>query len=81
MTEVAGIQADALKSFIDRIERLDEERQAISDDIKDVKSQAKSQGYDLRIITAILKLRKMDPADRAEQEDMIEIYKRALDMG
>lgn len=80
MADVGGIQGDRLKSFIERIERLEEEKQALATDIKDVKSEAKGSGFDVKIINAIIKLRKLDSADVEEQETLIDLYKRALGM-
>lgn len=79
-TEVGGIAADRLRSFIERIERLEEEKKAISDDIKDVMSEAKGTGFDIKILRQILRLRKMEAHDREEQEELLDLYKRALDM-
>ena len=66
MTEVGGIAADRLRSLIERIERLEEEKKALSGDIRDVFAEAKSAGFDVKIMRAILKLRKMNAADRDE---------------
>lgn len=67
-----------LKSFIDRIERLNEEKQAIADDIKDVYAESKGRGYDTKILKAVIKLRKIDPAEREEFEAVLETYMNAL---
>ena len=80
MTEVGGIAADRLRSLIERIERLEEEKKALSGDIRDVFAEAKSAGFDVKIMRAILKLRKMNAADRDEQETLLETYRRALDI-
>ena len=80
MTEVGGIAADRLRSLIERIERLEEEKKALSGDIRDVFAEAKSAGFDVKIMRAILKLRKMNAADRDEQEILLETYRKALDM-
>lgn len=80
MAEVGGIQSDRLKSFIERIERLEEEKGTLAADIKDVKAEAKGSGFDVKIINAIVKLRKLDSADLAEQETLIDLYKSALGM-
>jgi len=77
---VGGIAAEQLRSFIERIERLDEERKAIAADIKEVYSEAKGNGFDTKIMKMIIKQRSMDPADREEQESLIEMYKAALGM-
>lgn len=80
MTEVGGIAADRLRSLIERIEHLEEEKKGIQNDIKDVFTEAKSAGFDPKIMKEILKLRKMNAADRDEQELLIETYSKALNM-
>ena len=72
--------ADQLRLLIERVERLEEEKKGIADDIKDVKTEAKSNGFDVKTITQILKLRKMATNDRSEAEYMLDLYKRALGM-
>jgi uncharacterized protein (UPF0335 family) len=72
------IAADQLRLFIERIERLEEEKKGIADDIRDVYSEAKSQGYDAKIMRQIVRLRKMTNDDRAEMEAVLETYKSAL---
>ncbi len=79
-TNVGGIASERLKSFIERIERLNEEKEALAGDIKEVMSEAKGTGFDLRVIRTILRLRKMDSSDRSEMEELIDVYKRALEM-
>ncbi len=79
-TNVGGVAAERLKSFIDRIERLTEEKEAIAGDIREVMSEAKGTGFDVRVIRTILKLRKMDASDRSEMEELVDVYKRALEM-
>ncbi|MBP6380532.1 DUF2312 domain-containing protein [Sphingorhabdus sp.] len=73
-----SIAADQLRLFIERIERLEEEKKGIADDIRDVYSEAKSQGYDAKIMRQIVRLRKMTNDDRAEMEAVLETYKSAL---
>jgi uncharacterized protein (UPF0335 family) len=73
-----NIAADQLRLFIERIERLEEEKKGIADDIRDVYSEAKSQGYDAKIMRQIVRLRKMTNDDRAEMEAVLETYKSAL---
>ena len=80
MTEVGGIAADRLRSLIERIERLEEEKKALSGDIRDVFAEAESAGFDVKIMREILKLRKMSAADRDEQEYLLDIYRKALDL-
>ena len=74
------VAADRLKSFIERVERLEEEKAALTTDIGEVYSEAKSNGFDAKIMRMIVKLRKLDSGDRAEQEALLEIYKSALGM-
>lgn len=79
-TDVGGIAADRLRSFVERIERLEEEKAALAADIREVYSEAKGTGYDVKILRQIIRLRKMDVSDRQEQEEILDIYKRALGM-
>lgn len=74
------ISADRLKSFVERVEKLTEERDAISGDIKDIYSEAKGVGYDTKTIRKVVALRKMDAADRDEQQTILETYCHALGM-
>ena len=69
-----------LTSFIERIERLEEEKAGIAGDIKDVYAEAKGEGYDTNAMRQIIKLRKMDKQERAEMEEMVELYKTAVGM-
>jgi uncharacterized protein (UPF0335 family) len=80
MADVGGIAGDRLKSFIERIERLEEERRALGQDIKEVFSEAKGTGFDPKIMRQVIRLRRMDKDDLDEQESLIDIYKRALGM-
>ena len=80
MADVAGIAGDRLKSFIERIERLEEEKRALAEDIKEVFAEAKGTGFDTKIMRQIIKIRKMDKDDLDEQETLLDIYKRALGM-
>ena len=73
-----GDADDRLRLLIERIERLEEEKKAIGDDIKDVYLEAKSVGYDTKIMRQIVRLRKMKPDDRREMEAILDLYKRAL---
>lgn len=80
MVETAGIAADALRSFIERVERLEEEKKALADDIKDIYGEAKSVGFDTKIMRQIVRLRKMDESDRQEQDALLDLYTHALGM-
>ena len=80
MADVGGVAADHLRSFIERIERLEEEKKSLADDIKEIFAEAKGSGFDVKAMRAILRLRKMDKSDYQEQEYMIDLYKHALGM-
>ena len=73
-----GVAADRLRSIIERVERLEDERKALGEDIRDIFTEAKSAGFDVKAIKQIIKLRKQDPADVEEQETILETYRRAL---
>lgn len=78
--QVGGVETPKLKSYIERIERLDEDKAGIASDISDVFAEAKSNGFDVKAMRSILKLRKMKSNERTEAEYMLELYKRALGM-
>jgi uncharacterized protein (UPF0335 family) len=80
MTDTGGIAADRLRSLIERIERLEEEKTNIASDIKDIFAEAKSAGFDTKIMKTIIKLRRMEAADRDELDFLLDTYKKALDM-
>ena len=80
MTDVGGITAEQLRSYIERIERLEEEKAAIAADVREVYAEAKSNGFDVKIMRHVLRLRKLDHDDRSEQEALLDLYKRALGM-
>ncbi len=80
MPDVGGIAGEALKSFVERIERLEEEKRALSEDIKEVYAEAKGNGFEPKIIRQIVKIRKMDKDQRDEEESLLELYMRALGM-
>ena len=71
---------DQLKAFVERIERLEEEKKALSDDIRDVYAEAKGNGYDTKALRQVVRLRKQDKDERAEQEAILETYLQALGM-
>jgi uncharacterized protein (UPF0335 family) len=71
---------DQLKSIIERIERLEEEKKAISDDIRDVYAESKGNGFDVKALRAIVRMRKQDPNERQEEETILETYMQALGM-
>jgi uncharacterized protein (UPF0335 family) len=80
MPDVGGIAGERLRSFIERIERLEEERRTLGEDIKEVFAEAKGNGFDAKIMRQIIKIRRMDKDDLDEQETLLDIYKRALGM-
>jgi uncharacterized protein (UPF0335 family) len=79
-TEAAGFAKDQLKAFVERVERLEEEKKAITDDIRDVYAEAKGNGFDVKALRAIVRLRKQDANERAEHEAILETYMHALGM-
>lgn len=80
MSYVGGVSAEQLKSIVERIERLEQEKGAIAEDIKEVYAEARGNGYDTKTLRTIVKLRKMDLDDRQEQEEMLDLYLNALGM-
>jgi len=80
MPDVGGVAGDRLKSFIERIERLEEEKRALAEDIKEVFSEAKGVGFDVKIMRQIIRIRRMDDDDRDEQEALLDTYLRAIGM-
>ena len=80
MTNVNGVSGEYLRSYIERIERLEEEKKALADDIRDVFAEAKGNGFDTAIMREILKLRKKDASELKEAEYLLDVYKRAIGM-
>ena len=80
MPDVAGIAGDRLRSLIERIERLEEEKRTLAADIKEVFAEAKGSGFDTKIMRQLIRLRRMDKDDLDEQETLLDVYKRALGM-
>lgn len=78
--EVGGIAVDRLRSIIERVERMDEERKALGADIKDIFQEAKSAGFCVKTIKQIISQRKKEPAEVEEQETLLDLYRRALGM-
>lgn len=79
-TQWGNISAERLRSLIERIERLEEEKKALSDDIKDIFAEAKSAGFDVAVMRELLKLRKKEPAEVEDRETLLDAYRRALGM-
>lgn len=80
MTNVGGVSGDYLRSYIERIERLEEEKKALAEDIREVFAEAKGNGFDTKTMRQILKLRKLDANEAEEQDYLLDVYKRALGM-
>ncbi|SON55501.1 hypothetical protein HDIA_1960 [Hartmannibacter diazotrophicus] len=78
--ETGGVAAGQLKAFVERIERLEEEKKAIADDIKDVYAEAKGNGFDTKVLKQVIALRKKDTAEREEEETILDLYLAALGM-
>jgi uncharacterized protein (UPF0335 family) len=78
--EAGGIAADRLRSIIERIERLEEERRALGSDIKDIFAEAKSAGFDVKVVRQLIAQRRKEPAEVEEQETLLDLYRRALGM-
>ena len=80
MADVGGIAGDTLRSYIERIERLEAEITALTADIREIFSEAKGNGFDAKIMRQIVRLRRMDREDRLEQEELLAIYQHAMGM-
>jgi uncharacterized protein (UPF0335 family) len=80
MADSGGVAAGQLKSFIERIERLEEEKKGIADDIRDVYAEAKGNGFDTKVMRQVIRLRKKDSAERQEEEAILDLYLHALGM-
>jgi len=79
MVDVGGVAGERLRSFVERIERLEEEKVALSADIREVYAEAKGAGFDIKVMRQLIRLRKMDKDDRSEMEAILDVYERALD--
>jgi len=77
-TRTVGTTADRLRSFIQRIERLEEDKKGIADDIKEVYGEAKGEGFDVKVLRKVIALRKKDPEEVAEEEELLELYMSAI---
>lgn len=78
MTDGSNVVADQLRLFIERVERLEEEKKGIADDVKDVYAEAKANGYDVKTMREMVKLRKLDTNVRQERDALLETYRNAL---
>jgi uncharacterized protein (UPF0335 family) len=79
-TKTGGIAAERLRSIVDRIERLEEERKALGGDIRDIYAEAKSAGFDVKVLRQLIRVRRQEAADVEEQETLLDVYRRALGM-
>jgi len=77
----AGVNSGHLRAFIERVERLEEEKRAIAEDIKDVYAEAKGNGFDVKVMRKIVSIRRQDTAKRREEEEILDLYLAALGMG
>ena len=81
MAEVTGgVSAEELRSFIERLENLEEEKRAVQEQLKEVFAEAKGEGFDVKVMRHILRLRRQKPHERAELDELLEVYKTALGM-
>jgi uncharacterized protein (UPF0335 family) len=78
MAKKGGVAAERLRSFVERVERLEEERGALTADIREVYAEAKGAGFDTKVMRQIVRLRKMDAAARQEQEALLDLYRKAV---
>jgi len=80
MSDIGGVSSAQLRSFVERIERLEEEKSAVGEQIRDVYGEAKGMGFDIKTIRNVLKIRKMETQERLEQEELLDLYLTALGM-
>ncbi len=80
MAKTGGVAGERLRTFVERVERLEEERAAITADIREVYAEAKGAGFDTKVVRQIVRLRRMDAAQRQEEEALLVTYQRALGM-
>ena len=80
MSDTGGVAAGQLRSFIERIERLEEEKKTLADDVRDVYAEAKGNGFDTKIMRQVIRLRKKDANERQEEEAILDLYMHALGM-
>ena len=78
--DVGGVAGQRLRAFLERIERLEEEKKGLADDVKDIYAEAKGVGFDAKIMKHVLKLRKMEPQKRQEEDELLDLYMAAIGM-
>ncbi len=76
--DTGGVSGQRLKAFVERIERLEEEKSGLADDIKDIYAESKAVGFDTKTIRKVIRLRKMDKEKRREEDELLELYKAAI---
>jgi len=81
MTDTVGVAGDRIRSFVERVEQLDTELQEITEQKKEVFAEAKGEGFDVKVLKEIIKLRKQDPDERDEHDTLLDVYMRAMDQG
>ena len=79
-SSTGGVAAERLRSIVERIERLEEERKALGGDIKDIYAEAKSSGFDVKVLRQLIRLRRQEKAEVEEQESLLDVYRHALGM-
>ena len=80
MADAGGITGDRLRSFIERVENLEDEKREVQEQIKEVFAEARGEGFDVKVMRQVVRLRKMKPHDRSEQEELLDLYKSAIGM-
>lgn len=80
MADAQGIAGEQLRNLIEKVERLEEEKREVAEQIKEVMAEAKGEGFDVKVIRKLLSLRRMKPHDRVEQDELLELYKSAIGM-
>lgn len=80
MSDANGVARDQLRAFVERIERLEDEKKTISDDVKEVYAEARANGFDVKVMRRIVALRRVDPNERMEMEAILDLYMHALGM-
>ena len=80
MADVQGVAGDQLRQLIEKVERLEEEKREVAEQIKEVMAEAKGEGFDIKVVRKLISLRRMKPHDRAEQDELLELYKSAIGM-
>lgn len=78
--KAGGVAVDRLRSIVDRIERIHEERKALAQDVSDIYSEAKSAGFDVKALKELIKIRAKEPAEQEELETLLDVYRRAMGM-